>query len=117
MKNNCLHCHNEFSGREGKLFCGTPCKNTYNNERRKKTITETQTIDGYLHRNHEILSELCAASPTNKLFFAKSILVAKGFKFEYLTGIYLNNQGKMYHYVYNFAWMVFSDEQVMVVIK
>jgi hypothetical protein len=117
MKNNCLHCHDEFSGREGKLFCGTKCKNTYNNERRKKTIIETQTIDGYLHRNHEILSELCAPNQAKKQYFPKSILIEKGFKFEYITGVYFNNQRKMYNYVYNFAWMVFSDEQVMVIMK
>jgi hypothetical protein len=117
MKNNCLHCHNEFSGREGKQFCGIRCKNTYNNERRKKTISETQTIDGYLHRNHEILSDLFATNQTKKQFFPKAVLVAKGFKFENITGIYLNNQGKMYHYVYNFAWMIFSDEKVMVVMR
>ena len=117
MKNNCLHCQKEFSGREGKQFCSIVCKNGHNNARRKRALSETEEIDGFLHRNHEILTELCASSPSKKQFFPKSVLVEKGFRFENMTSIYTNTQGKMYHHIYNFAWMGFSSGQVMVVIK
>ncbi len=117
MRFTCTNCQKEFSGREGKRFCSVPCKNAFNNERRKKTRSLTADIDGYLHRNHEILTGLCVPEKTKKFFFDKGALIKEGFRFEYLTGIYTNNVGKRYHYIYNYAWMEFSTEQVMVIVK
>lgn len=117
MRFTCTNCQKEFSGREGKRFCSVPCKNAFNNDRRKKTRSLTADIDGYLHRNHEILTGLCVSEKTKKFFFDKGALIKEGFRFEYLTGIYTNNVGKRYHYIYNYAWMEFSTEQVMVIVK
>ncbi len=117
MRATCTNCQKEFSGREGKRFCGVPCKNAFNNERRKETASLTAEIDGYLHRNHEILRGLCEKEKSKKLYFNKLDLINANFRFEYITGIYRNNVGKIYHYVYNYAWMEFSTEQVMVVVK
>ena len=37
--------------------------------------------------------------------------------FGYLTGVYFNKEGKMYRIIYNFAWMDFSDQNVLAVRK
>jgi hypothetical protein len=51
------------------------------------------------------------------LTFDRLILQRAGFKFEYLTGIYFNKEGKIYRIIYDFAWMDFSDQSVLVVRK
>jgi len=45
------------------------------------------------------------------------ILTRAGFKWDYMTGIYWNKENKMYRIVYDFAWMDFSDQKVLVVRK
>lgn len=58
-----------------------------------------------------------SGSKTKKVQFQKLVLIRAGFDFTHFTGTYLNNQGKVYHYVYDFAWMEFSTQEVMVVRK
>ncbi|MEM7371786.1 MAG: hypothetical protein AAF587_24435 [Bacteroidota bacterium] len=38
----------------------------------------------------------------------------KKFNFNYYTGSYVNSCGKQYYYVYDFAWMEFSDQEVLI---
>ncbi len=54
----CLECGTELTGRKGKKFCNTDCKNKYNN-RKNQTIRryKEETINR-LSRNYEILESL-----------------------------------------------------------
>lgn len=52
-----------------------------------------------------------------KITLDKMILTRAGFKWDYMTGIYWNKENKMYRIVYDFAWMDFSDQKVLVVRK
>ncbi|MCO5277943.1 MAG: hypothetical protein M9911_08150 [Saprospiraceae bacterium] len=54
---------------------------------------------------------------SKKEVFDRLVVTRTGFKFEYITGIYINKEGKMYHLVYDFAWMDFSDQKVLIVRK
>lgn len=45
----------------------------------------------------------------------RSELVRKKFQFKFLTHFNVNSKGKMYHHVYDFAWMEFSDDEVLIV--
>jgi hypothetical protein len=54
---------------------------------------------------------------SKKEIFDRLVLARTGFKFEYMTGIYLNKEGKMYHLVYDFAWMKFSNQKILIVRK
>jgi hypothetical protein len=114
-KKKCPQCSKKIEGRTDKVFCSILCKNSWNYVPRQETKSETAIIDGYLHRNREILDTLMGNS--KKEFFDKIILDRTGFRYEYITGVFTNAQGKQYHYVYNFAWMRFSDQQIMVVKK
>lgn len=49
--------------------------------------------------------------------FEKLVLERAKFRFDYHTGIYLNKEGKTYHLVYDFAWMEFTNQSVLVVRK
>lgn len=117
MKKKCLECKHEFQGRVDKKFCSVKCKNDYNYRLRKTTKSVTKQIDAILHRNREILEQVMASQKTQKLMLTKLELERWGFNFNYITGFYKNNQGKLYHYVYDYAWMEFSKQEVMIVRK
>lgn len=84
---------------------------------KKKDDLIVQQIDKILHNNHSILKLLTANAKSNKIKIAQLILDRAGFNFGYFTGIYLNSKGKTYHYIFDFAWMKFSDQEIMIVRK
>ena len=53
----------------------------------------------------------------NKMMAGRLELTKMGFHFDYITGIYTNKEGKMYHNVYDFAWMEFSTQEILIVRK
>lgn len=57
---------------------------------------------------HEIAS-------TNKFFVSAAHLQKEGFKPEYYTSSSVNSDGKVYHYLYDFGWMQFSDKELMII--
>lgn len=115
MKNECQQCGKPLHGRTDKKYCNLNCKNAYNLALRRNTRNEVAEIDGYLHRNREILATLMGES--KKEMFDRVLLNRAKFRWEYMTGIYKNKQGKWYHLIYDYAWMEFSDQQILVVRK
>lgn len=51
----------------------------------------------------------------DKLMVPRILLDKMGFHYPYCTGCYFNNQKKLYRYIYNFAWMEFSDQKIMLI--
>ncbi len=45
----------------------------------------------------------------------RKVLDKKKFNFNYMTGYYINSKNKMYHLVYDFAWMEFSDGGILII--
>ncbi|MFZ1495475.1 MAG: hypothetical protein WAS72_00375 [Saprospiraceae bacterium] len=115
MKSFCKQCKTPITGRSDKAYCSTECKNLFNNALRKGLKAYTQEVDVILHRNHAILALLMGN--TKKDTFDKLVLTKAGFKFDFMTGIYFNKEGKLYKIVYDFAVMEFSDQKVLVVRK
>ena len=113
----CLHCQKEFRGRSDKKFCSTSCRNNYNYIQRKNTKNAVKAIDYILHRNRNILQSLMGEKGRNKMMVDRLQLDQMGFNFNYITGIYKNSQNKLYHYVYDYAWMQFSKQEIMIVRK
>ncbi len=114
---NCIVCNKLIKGRSDKKFCAITCKNDYHKMNKKQKDTTVQQIDNILHNNHTILKLLTTSAKSKKIKIPKLILDRAGFNFGYFTGIYLNTKGKTYHYVYDFAWMKFSDQEVLIVKK
>ena len=111
----CKYCKNPIlNGRSDKLFCSVNCKNNYHHQLRKKTNIVAVYIDEILHRNRSILYELMG-DKTRKLKIAKLTLAKKKFQFDYHTHITVNSRGKTYHNLYDYAWMSFSDDEVLIV--
>jgi hypothetical protein len=115
MNRLCLECGQAVKGRADKLFCNSTCKNEYHSKTRAATKSDVKTIDDLLHRNRIILMTLMGDS--KKETFDKLVLTRAKFRFELHTGHYINKEGKTYWIVYDYAWMAFSDQKVLVVRK
>jgi len=116
MKKNCKICQKEFYGRTVKTFCSVACKNDYNKRLRRVTKDASKEIDHILHRNRSILLEVMGKYKT-QLTVERIVLDKKKFNFSYLTGYSINNKGKTYHHVYDFSYMVFSSQRILIVRK
>ncbi len=109
----CKICSNPIVGRTDKIFCSVKCKNYYHTNLRKATNKATEKIDKILHRNRSILLEIMGKNKT-QIKINRLILERKKFNFLYHTHLYVNSKGKTYYYVYDFAWMSFSDDEVLI---
>ena len=110
----CKMCSKKVVGRSDKLFCSVQCKSTYHRKLRKKTKLITTTIDEILHRNRSILYEIIGDVAINKTV-PRMVLEKKKFQFIYHTHTQKNKYGKTYFYVYDLAWMSFSDNKILII--
>ncbi len=110
----CVICKEIFKGRSDKKFCSVGCKNNYHAKLQKASDDYTTRIDKLLHRNHKILMVIMGKSTQQKKV-SRAELVKVNFNFDYVTGYYQNSQNKIYHYVYDFAWMAFSSQEILIV--
>jgi predicted nucleic acid-binding Zn ribbon protein len=123
-KKNCAYCQKEFVGRTDKRFCSANCRamqhRTMHQNNTPSIIKET---NAFLLINYHILLAIWHEQPKqnsgklNQIIIPRIDLDKKGFRFNYITGIYINKEGKTYHYVYDFAWMLFSTQDVLIVKK
>jgi len=111
---NCKICKNKIVGRLDKIFCSIKCKNFYHTNLRKVTDLEVVEINKILHRNRSILLELLGKRKV-QIKIKRIVLEKKNFHFKYITHFHINKSGKMYHHVYDFAWMEFSDDEVLII--
>jgi hypothetical protein len=115
MSSTCFQCQTIIKGRSDKKFCSATCKNAFYNAQKKDTLEVTVEIDGYLHRNRTILKQIMGTS--KKEILDRLVLVRAGFHFDYMTHFYINKENKMYHFVYDYGWMAFSDQKVLIIKK
>ncbi len=110
----CKICNKNIIGRSDKIFCSIRCKNYYHTNLRRVTSLEVKEINSILHRNRSILLEIMGKRVI-QLQVKRLELEKKKFQFKYHTHFHINIHGKMYHHVYDFAWMEFSDDEVLIV--
>ena len=112
---NCQHCQKKMVGRADKKFCSIKCKNAFHRDLKLKSKSVITAIDQILPRNHAICQELLELAKTKKLMTSRLKMEKMGFNFNYYTGTYLNHQNKTYHYIYDYTWMEFSNQEVMII--
>ncbi|MCP4122419.1 MAG: hypothetical protein GY751_11750 [Bacteroidetes bacterium] len=112
----CKICNKPINGRVDKMFCSVACKNEYHVKLRRVTHAATKKIDTILHRNRAILLEIVGKNARQKKV-PRLLLDRKKFNYKYMTGYYINSKGKTYNYIYDFAWMEFSDNEILIVRK
>lgn len=116
MPRTCKICNTELAGRADKIFCSLGCKNIYHKRLRETTKKASIDIRKYLLRNHGILQEMLDKNRT-QIKVNRSDLAKKKFRFAYHTHLHTNSRNKTYHYVYDLAWMEFSNDEVLIIRK
>jgi len=114
MSKKCKICAKSIKGRSDKLFCSSICKNVYHKKLRYATKIAAIEINGYLKRNYAILSELLGNNKTQIKIY-RNQLEKKKFRFKYHTHFHINSKNKTFFYIYDLAWMEFSDDEILIV--
>jgi len=110
----CKICNKEVKGRKDKIFCSVRCKNYYHTNLRRVTNMEVVTINKILHRNRSILLEIMGKRKF-QIKIKRLVLEKKNFHFTYHTHFHTNKQEKTFFHVYDFAWMEFSNDEILIV--
>ena len=99
----CLDCGEVIHGRADKKFCNDLCRNNYNTVR---------NINNILKRNRRIMEEL---NPGGKTKTTREKMNARGFNFKYLTHKYDTQNGKTYHFCYEYGYLPLDGDEVLLV--
>ncbi len=110
----CKMCKKKVVGRSDKIFCSVSCKSKYHRKLREVTGKVTKQIDIILHRNRSILLEILGKRKL-KIKVNRIVLEKKKFHFKYHTHFHTNSKNKTYFFIYNIAWMAFSNDTVLIV--
>lgn len=112
-KKKCLLCKKIVKGRSDKKFCSVACKSNYHSKLRSVNETVTAKIDKILHRNRAILLEILGKSGRTKKVL-KLELDKKNFNYSYITGMHINKETKQVFHIYDFSYLLFSDQEVLI---
>lgn len=115
-KKQCKLCKEEFTGRRSKIFCDQYCKAEYHYRLKQVNNAATEKIDKILHRNRAILLETMGKK-SNRKKICKLELDKKKFNYSYVTAYHINSQNKMVNHIYDFSWIIFSDEEILITRK
>ena len=116
MERKCKVCEKPLRGRSDMIFCSIGCKNHYHKHVRYASKMAAIEINGFLKRNYSILYEVLGKNKTQTKVY-RNVLERKKFRFKYLTHFHVNSKGKTFHYIYDLAWMEFSDDEILIVRK
>lgn len=110
----CKECSKGFIGRTNKIFCSVKCKSRQHYKRAERITNSTDDIDQILHRNYKLLKEIIGDNK-HEIKIPEIILSKNRFNFNYITNYRVNRQGRVYHYLYDLAWVRFSDNEVLII--
>jgi hypothetical protein len=110
----CLDCGEVIHGRADKKFCNDQCRNNYNNQLNSASSNMVRNINNVLRRNRRIMEEL---NPSGKTKTTRQKMAAKGFDFEYFTSLYHTQNGKTYHFCYEYAYLPLDNDELLLVKK
>ena len=116
MKRNCKICKKPIVGSSDKIYCSNYCKNFYHKKLRYATKMAAIEINGFLKRNYAILLETLGKNKTQIKVY-RNTLERKKFRFKYHTHLHVNSRNKTFYFVYDLAWMEFSDDEILIVRK
>lgn len=102
-----MECGEKLVGRIDKKFCDDSCRNTYNNNLNRDRKKVLRNVNNLLRKNYRILEEL---NPEHKSRTTKTILLIKGFRFDYFTSIFSTKSGNVYYFVYDQGYLPLDEE-------
>jgi len=98
------------------MYCSDYCKNYYHKHLRYAAKKAAVEINEFLQRNYSILLEILGKNKSQTKVY-RNILENKKFRFNYHTHTHMNSRNKTFHYIYDLAWMDFSDDEVLIIRK
>ncbi|MDO5509897.1 MAG: hypothetical protein Q4F57_04315 [Weeksellaceae bacterium] len=113
MRSNCLFCDRPLKGRIDKKYCDESCRNSFNNRRNSIDQSIVRKINNILKQNRRILEELLGKLDYKKI--KKDQLQKKGFDFTYLTHTYETKKNDLYHFVYEYGYLILEDDWILIV--
>ena len=108
----CLDCGTVLHGRADKKFCNDMCRNNYNNQLNSNSSNYIRNINNILRRNRRVMEEL---NPSGKTNTSREKMIAKGFNFDYCTRIYQTQNGKTYHFSYEYGYLPLDNDELLLV--
>ena len=108
----CLECGQPVYGRIDKKFCDDQCRNTFNNRQNAEANNLVRNVHYTLRKNRRILEEL---NPSGKEKIRRSQLIEKGFDFTYHTSTYTTKKGAIYHFVYDYGYLLLEQDYLLLV--
>ena len=105
-KRECRNCGELIHGRIDKKFCDDHCRNHHNNQINAMRFHQIRTVNKKLKYNWNILQDLHS---DGEMKVSKDILHQLGFKFEFVTGVKMNNQKIQSLDCYNYSLTMLSD--------
>lgn len=109
----CAACSRLIKGRPDKKFCDQECRNSYNNNLRKKDPL-VRSINNILGKNRRILQSVL---PKNQspVKVSKQKLIELGFNFTYHTHTYITQNSNTYLFCYEFGYLPIEVDLCLVV--
>ena len=112
MKRRCVQCGEEVIGRSDKKFCCDSCRNAFNNSLNRDSKNLVRNINNRLRKNYRIL-EYLRKNPGVPL--NKEKLEAKGFAFNFITGMRETEDLQPLIIVYDIGLILDSADNVALV--
>lgn len=112
-RTTCRLCRSKLVGRSDKIFCSTTCKSYYHRKLAEVTRDAAHDIVKILYRNRSILLEIMGKKTKTKKV-TRMLLDQQKFNYQYVTQYHLNSRQKMVNYVFDFSWMIFSDQEILI---
>jgi hypothetical protein len=97
-----------------KKFCNDYCRNTYNNHLNSDSNSYIRNINLNLRKNRRILESFLPASQYRRII-PKHQLFGKGYRFKYFTHSYSNRKGKLFHFCYEYGYLLMEKDRVLIV--
>jgi hypothetical protein len=115
QQRRCLSCSKILHGRSDKKFCNDQCRNLFNNELNSFANSYMRSIDHHLRRNRRVLQQALG----EKQFVVSHIsgLHNMGFDLAYYTHTQTSRKGSVYHFCYEYGYLLLSNGQLRIVYK
>jgi hypothetical protein len=112
MERLCMDCGTALKGRSDKKFCDDLCRSNYNNRLKSEDNSFLKQVNSILKRNRNVLEKL---NPDGKTKVTRDKLLKAGFNFSYFTHTYQTQKGTLYHFCYEYGYLVLSKDEVLLV--
>ncbi len=113
VSKNCLYCGKVIHGRSDKKFCDDRCRNNYYYKVNNESKAFVRAVNNKLVKNRSIIKSL---NKGGRIVVSKTVLEEQGFDFQYITGIHKTKKNDTYYLVYDQAYCVRDDGNVVLIV-